>query len=136
MVTASGQTIVAAAFMAPLALAVDAPFDIDVSTKTALAWVTLGVVSSGVAYLIYFRLIGNVTATQASLVGYLIPVTAVFLGAFVLDERLGVNSFAGLGLIIVGVWVVSGGGGWLVQRMRRDQRALEVETNAGSGEGE
>ena len=136
VVTAAGQTIVASAVMAPLALAADAPFDIDLSTKTALAWLTLGVVSSGVAYLIYFRLIRNVTATQASLVGYLIPVTAVFLGAFVLDERLGVNSFAGLGLIIVGVWVVSGGGGWLLQRMRRDQRALEVETNAGSGDGE
>ena len=135
VVTATGQTIVAATVMAPLALAVDAPFDIDLSTKTALAWLTLGVVSSGIAYLIYFRLIRNVTATQAALVGYLIPVTAVFLGAFVLDERLGVNSFAGLGLIIVGVWVVSGGGGWLLQRMRRDQRALGVESKAGSGDG-
>ena len=135
VVTATGQTIVAATVMAPLALAVDAPFDIDLSTKTALAWLTLGVVSSGIAYLIYFRLIRNVTATQAALVGYLIPVTAVFLGAFVLDERLGVNSFAGLALIILGVWVVSGGSGWLLERIRRDQRALEVEAKAGSGDG-
>lgn len=131
-VMAAGQMLVGAAFMAPVALAFDTPFDLEISTKTALAWGTLGIVSSAIAYLIYFRLIRNVTAMQASMVGYLIPVTAVFLGAIVLDERLGVNSFVGLALIVFGVWVVSGGTDWLSARLRGKE--LRTEPVAGVGD--
>ena len=97
-----------------------------------LAWVTLGVLSSGVAYLLFFNLIRDITATQASMVSYLIPITAVFLGALVLDERLGANSFLGLALIIVGVWVVNGGGRWLAERTRGERPAATVESIRGS----
>ena len=40
------------------------------------------------------------------------------LGVLVLDERLGMNSLAGLGVIILGVWIVNGGGSWLAARVR------------------
>ena len=69
---------------------------------------------------------------QASMVGYLIPVTAVFLGAFVLDERLGVNSIVGLGLIVFGVWVVNDGPDWLKARLRGQE--LRTEPVAGVGD--
>lgn len=129
---ATGQTLVATIVAIPLALAIDQPFDLAISTKTGLAWATLGVVPSAIAYLLFFSLIKRVTATQASMVGYLIPITAVFMGAFVLDERLAATSFAGLALIIAGVWVVNGGGTWLAQRVRGEREAVEV---AGDGEG-
>lgn len=133
--TAAGQTLVGAAVMIPVALAVDRPFDLVISAKIALAWATLGVLASAVAYLLFFRLIRHITATQASMVSYLIPVTAVFLGALVLDERLGANSFVGLGLIIVGVWVVNGGGRWVMERFRGERRAVEVGPVGGAGDG-
>jgi drug/metabolite transporter (DMT)-like permease len=114
--TAAGQTLVAAAFMLPVALAAERPFDLDLAPKHAVAWVTLAVLASGVAYLLFFWVIRYVTATQAAMVSYLIPITAVFLGALVLEERLGVNSFVGLGLIVFGVWVVNGGGRWIGAR--------------------
>ncbi len=107
--TAVGQTFVGSMIMVPVALAVDQPFDLDLSAKHAAAWLALGVVASGVAYIVYFWLVRSVTATQASIVGYLIPISAVILGALVLDERLGVNSFVGMALIIAGVWIVNGG---------------------------
>ena len=68
---------------------------------------------------------------RASVVGYLIPVTAVFLGAIVLDERLGVNSFIGLALIILGVWVVSGGTDWLTARLRGKELRTEPVVGVG-----
>lgn len=135
-VMAGGQMLVGALFLTPIALTVDTPFDLDISTKVAFAWGTLGVVSSAIAYLIYFRLLRDVTATQASMVGYLIPVTAVFLGAFVLDERLGVNSFIGLGLIVFGVWVVNGGGLWLAERFGRPKRDIEPQPVATAADGD
>ena len=136
MVYAAGQTLVGTAIMAPVALAADRPFDLSISVKTALAWSALGILTSAVAYLLFFWLIRRITATQASMVSYLIPITAVFLGAIVLDERLGANSFVGLGLIILGVWVVSGGGRWLAERLRGDREAAEVGPIGGAADGE
>jgi drug/metabolite transporter (DMT)-like permease len=133
--TAAGQTLVGATVMIPIALAGDRPFDLSISPKIALAWATLGVLASGVAYLLFFSLIRHITATQASMVSYLIPITAVFLGALVLDERLGANSFVGLALIIIGVWVVSGGGRWLVERTRGERPPAGVEPISGDVDG-
>ena len=125
-VYATGQTLVGAALMSPVALAADRPFDLDISAKVGLAWGALGVLASAVSYLLFFWLIRRITATQASMVSYLIPITAVFLGWLVLDERLGMTAIAGLALIIVGVWVVSGGGLWVAQRVRGEREAVEV----------
>ena len=127
LVLATGQTIVAVAVIAPVALAVDQPFDLVISAKVGLAWGTLGLVNSAVAYLLFFWLLRRVTATQASMVTYLIPVTALFLGALVLDERLGANSFAGLAVIILGVWIVNGGGSWLALRVRGEREPAVVD---------
>ena len=124
---AGGQMMVGAAIMIPVALVVDRPFDLDLSLKVALAWLTLGVVASAIAYMLYFWLLRQVTATQASMVGYLIPVTAVFWGALLLDEGLGPTTFAGLALIVAGVWVVNGGGLWLSQRLRGDRGPAATE---------
>jgi drug/metabolite transporter (DMT)-like permease len=117
--TAAGQTLIGTAVMAPVALALDAPFDVDLSLKHAVAWLALGVLASGVAYLLFFWLIRQITATQASMVSYLIPISAVLLGWLVLDESPGVNTFVGMALIIGGVWIVNGGWRWLDGRSRR-----------------
>ncbi len=126
VVLATGQMLVGTAVMIPLALAVDRPFDLTISTKIGVTWAIMGVVPSAIAYLLFFWLIGRITATQASMVSYLIPITAVFMGAFVLDERLAATSFAGLALIIAGVWVVNGGARWLLQRARRERQAVTI----------
>jgi len=125
VVTAAGQMLVGTSIMAPIALAADTPFDLAVSVKAALAWATLGVLSSAVAYLLFFWLIRRITATQASMVSYLIPITGVLLGALVLDERLSANSFAGLGVIIIGVWIVNGGGAWVREGVSGGRQAVD-----------
>ncbi len=122
----AGQTLVAVLLIAPIAAAIDQPFDLDVSAKAGLAWAALGIVSTGTAYLLFFWLIRRVTAVQMSSVAYLIPVTAVILGTLVLDERLGASSFVGLGLIVAGVWAVNGGGRWATERIGARRRRTEA----------
>jgi drug/metabolite transporter (DMT)-like permease len=133
-VWAAGQTLVGAAVMIPVALAVDGAGDLSISPKVAIAWVTLGVVASGLAYLLFFPLIRRVTATQASMVGYLIPIWAVLIGVLILDESLASTALAGLALIIAGVWVVNGGGRWLIDAISGNTKPVEVRpTSAGAG---
>ncbi len=105
---AASQLVVAAAIALPIALAVDGPDVGGVSAKAGASWLALGVVCSGVAYILFYDLVQRVTATQASIVAYLIPIVATVLGWVVLDERIGPNVFVGLALILAGVMAVNG----------------------------
>jgi drug/metabolite transporter (DMT)-like permease len=106
---AAGQMIVAAAVSVPLALAVDGVPSFELSTRAWLAWLALGLFSSGVAYILFYTLVQRVTATQVAVVSYLIPIVATVLGWAVLDEPVGPRLFVGLMLIIAGVAAVNGG---------------------------
>jgi drug/metabolite transporter (DMT)-like permease len=52
----------------------------------ALSVLALGVVCSGIAYLLYFRLIADIGAAPALTVTFLVPVFGVLWGHFILDE--------------------------------------------------
>jgi drug/metabolite transporter (DMT)-like permease len=58
--------------------------------------------------LIYFRLIYAYGTARASLVVYLLPVTALFYGALLLDEPITVAALVGLVLILTGTALGSG----------------------------
>ena len=75
----------------------DLTFD---ATASALA---LGLLGTGWAYVLYYRLIADIGATSASFAGYLIPIFGVALGAVVLNEDLGVNTITGAVLVISGI---------------------------------
>jgi drug/metabolite transporter (DMT)-like permease len=122
---ASGQMIFGALIAIPLALAIDGAPDVSVSRNAALSWIGLGVLSSGVAYIIFFTLIQRITATSLSLVSYLIPVVATVLGWAILDEHIGWNLLVGLALIIGGMLLVNG-------TFRRDRTPVATEVGAGA----
>ncbi len=63
---------------------------------------------TGVAYLLFFRIIERWGATRTTLVTYVIPVVAIALGFVVLGERLRPLELAGAALIIAGVVLVNG----------------------------
>lgn len=70
--------------------------------------VVLGAVGTGFAYLLYYRLIGDVGATTASMVTYLIPIVAVALGVAVQGDPLTWNVFVGAVIVILGAAVAEG----------------------------
>jgi drug/metabolite transporter (DMT)-like permease len=74
----------------------------------AVAW--LGLLSSGVAPLIYFRLLAAWGATRTMAVNYVTPLVGVGAGALVLGEELAPISLVGGALVIVGVGLTGVGG--------------------------
>ena len=104
LLLAAGQLTAASVWLLAAAPAVaDDPVDLTARVVAAIA--TLGAVGTGFAYLLYYALIRDVGATTSSMVTYLIPIVAVFLGVVVLDEPLTWNVFAGAAVVITGVLI-------------------------------
>ena len=68
----------------------------------------LGVVCSGIAYLLYFRLIEDIGAAPALTVTFLIPLFGTFFGWLFLDEAVGWHTLAGGAVVIAGTALVTG----------------------------
>ncbi|HEY3367186.1 MAG TPA: DMT family transporter [Symbiobacteriaceae bacterium] len=78
------------------------------SMTVIVSVLTLALLSTAFAYLLYFQLIVNVGPTKAVMVTYLAPGFGMLWGAVFLQEQLGVASFLGFGLILCSVALVSG----------------------------
>lgn len=68
--------------------------------RVLVSIVLLGVLSTGLAYVLYFRLIADIGATSASAVNYVVPIAAVATGILFLGESLTWNVVAG-GLVVL-----------------------------------
>ena len=68
----------------------------------------LALLSTAIAYMIYFWLIANEGAVNAALVTLIIPASAMILGVMFLSESFGPYDFAGLALILIGLGVIDG----------------------------
>ena len=69
--------------------------------KTSLLWLAVaGIVHTGIAYALYFGAIKSVKAQTAAILGYVDPVVAIVLSAFLLHEGLGFMEIAGAVLIL------------------------------------
>jgi len=79
-----------------------------VSPVSWLAAVTLGVVCTGVAYLLFFRLIASVGATRTIAVTFVIPLFGVGWGALFLGELVDVATLAGGAVIVLGTALTTG----------------------------
>ncbi|MFO7531388.1 MAG: DMT family transporter [Candidatus Limnocylindrales bacterium] len=82
-------------------------YAIPASSLAWLAMIWLGALGTGVAYLLFFRLIERWGATRTTLVTYVIPVVAIALGFAFLGERLRPLELAGAVLILGGVVLVN-----------------------------
>lgn len=101
-VSAAGMLIGAAILVAPLSF-FEQPWTRHVSVETIGAIVGLSVVSTALAFIIWFKLIFTAGASNTSLVTFLIPITALILGIVVLNETIELESMIGLGLILLGL---------------------------------
>jgi drug/metabolite transporter (DMT)-like permease len=109
MATATGQVTASTAMLLPLALLADKPWLLPAPHLPAVAAIAgLAVLSTALAYALYFRLLSSAGATNILLVTFLIPVSAILLGALVLGENLSANHIAGLALIGMGLAAIDG----------------------------
>lgn len=114
--------------IATVMLAASAPFlmrePMTLTPSVVASVVALGALGTGIAYVLFYRLITDAGPTNASMVTYLIPIVAVVLGAVLLGEPVTWNLFVGAGVVILGVALAEGR---LTRRQRDDQCVANVE---------
>ena len=121
LAVSTGQLAAAALLVLPFALVFERPWTLAMPSASAI-WAMVGLVtlSTTFAYVLFFRLIETAGASNTLLVTFLIPVTAILLGVFVLGEVLLPKHFAGMALIALGLAAIDG-------------RAFAAWRTAGSG---
>lgn len=108
-VGAFGQTASTTIMMIPIVLLVDAPWHLEMpSGVTIAALMGLGLVSTALAYIIFFHILAVGGAVNSSLVTLMIPLSAILLGRLFLGEMLAPNHFAGMALISLGLILIDG----------------------------
>jgi drug/metabolite transporter (DMT)-like permease len=97
------------ALTAPLAFAVSLPTigSTRLSLASIAAMLFLGVGASGIGFLLYYFMMNTLGATRATTVTFLLPVTAVFWGASLLQEAITIPILAGMAVILIGVFLTS-----------------------------
>jgi drug/metabolite transporter (DMT)-like permease len=115
MIPALFQVGIALVMMSIPALLLERPWEGGLSPEALFAVVWLGLLGSGAAYLIFFRLLGHWGATRTTLVAYLLPIWGIVLGALFLQEPVDARLLLGTALIIGGIAMVN---------MRRGSRPL------------
>jgi drug/metabolite transporter (DMT)-like permease len=107
MVTAFFQVSLALLIVAALAFTFERPWTVTPRPEAILAVTWLGLLGSGLAYLLFFRLLARWGSTRSSLVAYLLPMVGIALGMLVLHEQVDTRVLSGTALIIGGVALVN-----------------------------
>ncbi len=108
-VGAFGQVTATAVMMAPVALIVDWPWRLPLPGAGVWASMAgLSLLSTALAYVIFFRILARAGGTNISLVTLLIPVSAILLGRLILGEHLLGVQFAGMAVIGLGLLAIDG----------------------------
>ena len=101
---ATGQVLSAGILLLPMVLLVEQPWNLPMPQASSwAALIVMGLFSTAVAYVLYFRILLSAGAMNLSLVSLLVPATAVLLGIFVLKEQFQLNHVAGMALILIGL---------------------------------
>jgi drug/metabolite transporter (DMT)-like permease len=109
MMTATGQLTASTLMIAPLALLVDHSWTLAMpSFDTWAAIGGLAILSTALAYLLFFRILATAGTTNLLLVTFLIPVSAVLLGFLFLGEHLETKHFIGMAGIALGLAAIDG----------------------------
>ncbi|MFI5033430.1 MAG: DMT family transporter [Reyranellales bacterium] len=106
---AAGQVTASSLLILPIMLSVEQPWNDALPAATIwAALAALALLSTALAYVLYFRILAAAGATNLLLVTFLIPVTSILLGAVFLQERLEPRHFAGMALIGLGLLAIDG----------------------------
>ena len=109
LVAPTAQLLMATLYVLPLSLFLEQPFRLPVPSWPVIgSWLALSLMGTALAFVLYYRIMEQTSATYLSMVTYLVPVFGVAAGVVVLGERLGWNAYLGCGLILLGVMVVNG----------------------------
>lgn len=106
---ATGQITASTLILIPLAALVDRPWTLpDPSADVWAAFAGIALLSTALAYMIYFRILAVAGATNLMLVTFLLPISALLLGVLLLGETVTMQAIGGMALIGVGLAAIDG----------------------------
>ncbi len=106
---AAGQLAAGGLVLVPLASVTDRFWTLPMPSAPVWgALLGISLLGTALAYLLYFRLMATAGATNAMLVTFLLPVSALLLGWLFLGERVPGRAYAGMALIGAGLAVLDG----------------------------
>lgn len=100
---ATGSMLCGAAILIPISLVVDRPWTLTPSLDSIFALLALSVVSTALAFVIYFRLIQTLGSVGTTSQAYLRVPIGVGIGVVFLGEALSSTAWVGLVCVIAGV---------------------------------
>jgi drug/metabolite transporter (DMT)-like permease len=103
LIPAAGSTLLSSVLMIPLALAFEAPWALHPSMPSMLSVLGLAVFSTGIAFVIYFKLISTVGSIGTTSQAYLRILVGIGVGIAFLGESPSASLFAGALLVVLGV---------------------------------
>ena len=102
----TSTTLWSVIFLLPMSLILESPWNSNPTLESTISLLYLGIVATGIAWLIRFRILtvnGLVFQTQ---VAYLIPIFGVLFGYFLMDEIITWRVLVSLVIIILGIYIV------------------------------
>ncbi|MGJ7553920.1 DMT family transporter [Variovorax sp. RB3P1] len=103
MVPAAGSLLSGAAMLLPASLVIDRPWTLSPSAESMLALPALAVLSTALAFTIYFRLIRTLGPMSTAAQAYLRVPIGVMIGVVFLGETLAATAWVGLACVVAGV---------------------------------
>ena len=101
----TSTTLWSVIFLLPFSLIIETPWESSPTFASTLSLLYLGVIATGLAWLIRFRILtvnGLVFQTQ---VAYLIPIFGIIFGYFLMDEVITWKVIASLVVILIGIYI-------------------------------
>ena len=113
----AGQLTASTLLMLPIAWLIEGDFSVlaDPSAKLIGAILGISILCTAFAYALFFRVLASAGATTASLVTFMVPVSAISLGVIFLGETLKQSTIIGALIILTGLILIDGR---LVKRLR------------------
>ncbi|MDE2446480.1 MAG: DMT family transporter [Alphaproteobacteria bacterium] len=109
LVNAASQTAASSLMLLPLMLIFDHPWALPMPSNLAIfSQLGLSLLCTAVAYILFFTIVKRAGSTNISLVTFLVPISAIILGAALLNEQIGINHILGMLVIGVGLALIDG----------------------------
>lgn len=102
-VPAAGSMLCGTAILIPASLAIDQPWQLAPSMESLLALIALSVLSTALAFTIYFRLLHTLGSVGTTSQAYLRVPIGVAIGVLFLGETLASTAWLGLACVVLGV---------------------------------
>ncbi len=111
MMPAAGSLVCGAAILLPASLVADRPWTLTPTPESVMALLALSVLSTALAFVIYFRLVQTLGSVGTTAQAYLRVPIGVGIGVLFLGETLAATAWAGLGCVVAGVIAMTRPGG-------------------------